>query len=119
MSKSYDGLQPQDDPLKGNDDRFIIEYNGSDSNSKSVDEDRDECTEEIYLDIDSSDHIEEAGELTDGDNSIASPELEDLFHCSTCNIDFQSVENHIKQFHGGHEVVLDIGNVIKVVFFIP
>lgn len=112
MSKSHDGLQ-QDDPLKENDqdDCFIIEYNGSDSNSKSFEENSDEYTEEIYLDIDSADHIEEAGEPIDRD-SIASPELDELFHCSTCDIDFQSVEEHIEQFHSGHEVLVDVGNVI-------
>lgn len=116
MPKSYDGLQPQEDPLTDNeqDDNFIIEYNGSDSNSKSFKEDPVEYTEEIYLDIDSSDHVEDAVELSDHDNSIASTELEDLFHCSTCNVDFHSVEKHIKQFHGGHEVLLDVGNVIKI-----
>lgn len=120
MSKSY-GLQPQADPLNDNDqdDSFFIEYNGSDSSSKSLDEDHVEYTEEIYLDIDSGDQIEEAGEPTDRDNSIVSPESDDLFHCSTCDIDFQSVQDHIRQFHGGHEVLVDVGNVIKMMLFAP
>lgn len=115
MSKSDDGVQSQEDPLKGNDqdDNIIIEYIGSDSNS--FDEDHVEYTEEIYLDIDSGDHVEEAVEPTDRDKS---PELNDLFHCSTCDIDFKSVEKHIQQFHGDHEVLVDDGNVFKIMFFI-
>lgn len=114
-SKSYDELQPHD-PLKDNaeDNSFIIEYNGSDSNSKSIEEDHVEYTEEVYLDIDSGgDHIDEAEEPDDRDNSVASPaKLDELFHCSACDVDFQSVEKHIRQFHGGHEVLVDVGNVI-------
>lgn len=107
MSKSYDGLQSQDDPLNDQDDSFIIECNGSDSNSKSFDEDHVEYTEEVYLDIDSGDNTEDAVE----------PELDELFHCSTCDIDFQSVSKHIREFHGDHEVLVDVGNVIIMVFF--
>lgn len=65
--------------------------------------------EEIYLD-DNFMTVEEDGDANDDDN-VDSDEKTDLYHCSTCNVNFHSVEEHIQEFHGDQEVVVEVDDV--------
>lgn len=33
---------------------------------------------------------------------------EDLYFCSSCDINFASVEDHLNEFHQGHEVMIEV-----------
>ncbi|KAK4873747.1 hypothetical protein RN001_013107 [Aquatica leii] len=41
--------------------------------------------------------------VVDNDNE----QSDDVYHCSSCAVNFTSVEEHIKKFHDGHEVFLE------------
>ncbi|XP_018323842.1 zinc finger protein 267-like isoform X2 [Agrilus planipennis] len=40
-------------------------------------------------------------------NSSENLKSDELYHCSTCDINFTSVEEHIQEYHKGHEVFLE------------
>lgn len=118
MSNSYDELQPLDDPLKDSDhdNNSIIEYDSSDTAThQAFEEDPIEYTEEMYLDMECGENVEAAIEPTEREESNDSEEvgIDDLFHCSSCDVDFHSVTKHIEEFHSGHEVFVDDGNEIE------
>lgn len=61
--------------------------------------------DEVYLD-------ENCMEIAD--DSSVKDELDidepDLYHCSTCNVNFTSIENHINEYHGDQEVLVDLND---------
>lgn len=40
-------------------------------------------------------------------------EQNQLYECSTCEVQFTSVEEHIREFHAGTEVVLQVSDLLK------
>lgn len=49
--------------------------------------------------------MEELEDSEDGD--------EGLYECSTCQVQFESIEEHIKEFHAGTEVVIQVSSCVS------
>lgn len=118
----------EDDMMEVRTDDELIEYDAEEDELGQVfvkDEDDEEedammpAFEEYILDDNIEEEEEEEAVV---DLQVAPTQVNDastLYHCSVCNVDFLSVNEHVQKYHSEQEVLLEVSaiNNVYIVLF--
>ncbi|CAD7086582.1 unnamed protein product [Hermetia illucens] len=102
------------DPNEDDDNVEYIEYEDDDLSNYVVLEEEDDAEIENdesnqNMKFEEKSYTEHSEIVEDNiDDHSSTSNNEDMYHCSTCNIDFHSVEDHIAKFHKDQSVLFDV-----------
>lgn len=108
-SESSKNCHPEEDMHQKDDDKpdLLVRFNNSQHNSNI--QNKDEICQLNFKAENSLEKVEinEEAEGSVGENELKS-EDEEEYTCSACNVRFTSICEHIREFHNGEEVVVEV-----------